>query len=833
MIRITIVALAWHCLAVISLAEELPAVPEGFVVEIVAKEPMVSNPCVMAFDRLGRICVAQGPQWRGPTPDTPGDRVDILIDDDRDGIADGRKTFAEGFNSVQGIAWHGSDLWVANAPDLTVVRDTNGDDEADVYIRVYTGLGNLEHSLHGLNFGPDGKLYMSKGNSKGYNRPDQLAPKSFRELWGVPSPVGAPDYTPVETFIKETYKRKYHTPQDDWGQQGGILRCDPYKDDQVSGRNLEIISRGFRNPWDIAFDDGFNWLGTDNDQSAGDRIFMPFKHAHFGWGHLWSFSWTGEDHLPTVPNSAPLFEGSGTGVTHYHASQFPPGYRDAFFIGDWLKREVVLFRPRWDGALMIADEGSPTVFARAESGRTLPSSEGQVFDPTDLEVGPDGALYVLSWGHGYGGNLKNGKQTDAGRVYRIRYASNELTQWKSEHRSKPINTWSFEQLFDDLGSHIAAWRVNAQQELLRRGPSSAKYIGDQLQNHESLSKTQQTWAIWTLGRLDGAESLLNLDGDLNQQIQVLRVLSHQIQEDRAEINEEFTQVVLAALKSREARLRFEAVQAVGNAKATGMTTQVVEHLSRETDRVTFYAAWNVLRELVGDEQRLELMKKSSGRVRLGLLLGLLADDAVSAEQVKALQDDSHPQVSAIAEQWLIKTGVSIPLVTLSPEPGEFTDQVTVSLTTTLPGHRITYTTDGSIPAGTSTQYRTPIRLNQTTILKVAALKGNDLAGRVVSGEYSIAPTPKYPGHRFIRDIYTPSGREYEMDYRGLAIGKLIYTDRDYTIKNLPAQLQNAAYLRVANNDDRSSGEKWLSLKPMSMRMFWSVSICETTHRCTG
>ena len=97
--------------------DALPIVPKGFVVDVVAKEPLVSNPCVMAFDRFGRIFVGQGPQWRAPTPETPGDRVDILVDDNGDGVADRVKTFAEGFNCIQGLAWHGRDLWVANGPD--------------------------------------------------------------------------------------------------------------------------------------------------------------------------------------------------------------------------------------------------------------------------------------------------------------------------------------------------------------------------------------------------------------------------------------------------------------------------------------------------------------------------------------------------------------------------------------------------------------------------------------------------------------------------------------------------------------------------------------------
>ena len=75
----------------------------------------------------------------------------IVQDTDGDGRADDTKEFATGFNAIQGLAWHGRDLWVANAPDLTVVRDRDGDDEADEYIKLYTDLGNLEHGLDGLN----------------------------------------------------------------------------------------------------------------------------------------------------------------------------------------------------------------------------------------------------------------------------------------------------------------------------------------------------------------------------------------------------------------------------------------------------------------------------------------------------------------------------------------------------------------------------------------------------------------------------------------------------------------------------------------------------------
>ena len=115
---------------------------------------------------------------RSRTP--PLDSVWIVTDEDEDGTADTRKEFATGFNAIQGLAWKGDWLWIANAPELTRVRDTDGDDIADDYIRVYTDLGNLEHALHGLQFGPDGRLYMSKGNSKGLTiLPDRIAPRAL------------------------------------------------------------------------------------------------------------------------------------------------------------------------------------------------------------------------------------------------------------------------------------------------------------------------------------------------------------------------------------------------------------------------------------------------------------------------------------------------------------------------------------------------------------------------------------------------------------------------------------------------------------------------------
>lgn len=794
-------------------ADELaPIVPKGFVVDTVAAEPLVRNPCVMAFDRLGRVCIGQGPQYRSPTPETPGDRVDILFDVDGDGTADKVHTFADGFNCIQGLAWKGRDLWVANAPDLTIVRDLDGDDVADEYVRVYTDLGNLEHALHGLNFGPDGKLYMSKGNSRGYNEPDRFAPRPFRDLWGLSSPDDMPDKVPSETFTRDEYRRSYHSPEDDWGQQGGILRCN------ADGRQLEIVSRGYRNPWDIAFDDAFNWLGTDNDQTQGDKIVAPFYGSHFGWGHAWSYNWTGKDHLPTVPASADLFEGSGTGVVHYHAAHFPPEYRNIYFVNDWLRREMYAFRPVWEGGLLRCEGAFPEVFAHAGGGRSMPASSGRVFEPTDIEVGPDGALYVLSWGQAYGATIKDGQQVDVGRVYRIRHQTSPLVEWTPADRQQPSTQWTLEQLFTDLGSSVGAWRTDAQQELLRRGPAARDFLLRRLRDSD-LTTAEQTWALWTVGQMSPDDShlqdwfterLLDDASPHNVRLQSLRILAFRCQQSTPPAT--LPEAVQQLLSSDDAQLRHEAILAMHQAGQSQFVPGLLDLAARETDRIVFYSVWNALRTLTDKSARQTWLNDPRGGVRLAALLILLEISTPDADTILPFRRDSDQRVAGLAELWLQKTGGADPIVKLDPPPGEYSEPVLVTLTTNVPDSRITYTLDGSIPVKTSTRYTAPIPVGRSQTLKVHVEQQAIQVGPVVTGEYRIRQVQPYRHRRFVTNIQPASGRPYEMEWTGLSVGTRHYTDRGYAVTDVPQQLRGLPFLRTSNDDDRRPGTNELSFE---------------------
>ena len=596
-----------------------PIVPNDFNVSLFAQEPLVRNPCAITFDKQGRLCVGMGPQYRKPKPETKGDSVWIILDEDGDNKADSRIEFASGFNSIQGLAWKGNDLWVANAPDLTLVRDTNNDDIADEYVKVYTDLGNLEHGLHGLNFGPDGKLYMSKGNSKGLTiLPEKIAPEPFRELWGVSTPINTPITYDAVTSNRENYRKAYHHPSDDWGVTGGILRCD---DD---GKNLEIISRGFRNPWDICYDDEFNWLGTDNDQTMGDKIFAPFFGAHFGWGHTWSYDWKGDDHLPTAPSSGPLFEGSGTGIIYCNVTSYPDKYRNVFFINDWLNRKIYIFNPEWKGAWRFSKSNELVSLASAGTGRSMPLSKGRSFDPVDIEIGPDNAIWISSWGRQYGAHYENGKLANEGRIYRIWPKKINPKNNTHSKRSISLEEWSLQDLLIDLGSHLPAWRTNAQEELIRRGNQSLGML-EKILREKSKNKALETWTAWAIGRIKKGHNLP--EESLNQKIQSIRIQTH-----NKIISPEFHNY----LNHSNARVRHEAVIAIRQLKDIKFVKHLRALAEKEKDRVVYYSVWGTLMDLCSDEELKNMVNEEIPGLKLAALLAILEKDNLPKELIERL-----------------------------------------------------------------------------------------------------------------------------------------------------------------------------------------------------
>ena len=149
-------------------AIELMTLDKDLRVNLFASEemfPEMVNPVQLGVDTRGRLWVASWatyPKWE-PTKEMD-DRLLILPDDDGDGVADRAITFAYVHNPTAFEFWNGGVI-VASVPDILFLKDTDGDDVADVRISLLGGLGSADthHSANNFVYGPDGFIYYQRG----------------------------------------------------------------------------------------------------------------------------------------------------------------------------------------------------------------------------------------------------------------------------------------------------------------------------------------------------------------------------------------------------------------------------------------------------------------------------------------------------------------------------------------------------------------------------------------------------------------------------------------------------------------------------------------------
>lgn len=782
--------------------DALPKVEDGFAINFFVKEPHVINATSLCFDKQGRLYVGAGPQYRKPKEDSPTDYIKILIDADNDGVAETVKTFAEGLNSVQAMAWKGDELWVANSPELTVLRDTDGDDVADEYQVIYTGLNNLRHGLHGLNWGPDGWLYMTMGNT--WVKPH--APKPFRDLQGLKSDDKT-EYPLTKIYTKETYPKSYH-PMNKSEKEGGVFRCRP------GGHDLELYARGMRNPWDMCMDSGFNWLATDNDPGPpGERIFMPFRHGHFSMRHPWKYDWMGK-HIAVAPSSDlfPGTSGSGTGVTFYTSTHFPKQYQNRYLIADWTNNCIFLYNPKWDGALQVPAEQKRKI---VDGGKTRAGDLGYkgekgraLFRPTDIEVGPDGALYIAGWGSVYGTSYVPKEKWTAeenakyqGRVFRLRHEAPliDRKKWDRPKRNKDIKTWSFDELMEDIGQQVHVWRVHAQDELVRRGNAVRGDLLKALQSGK-LNEIETTWSVWALGHIEKAtkndhSSIMKFaknGATLNLRIQATRILGENQHKDASEL-------LIQLLDDAEPRVRTAAMQSLSNIGWGDLSNSVLSAISDEKDRVAFYVSWQNMRRQMPKEQRQKLLDDGRGRIRLMAALGLMEEGDRNLQKqfdtfVRDADKDSRTEGSSITAK-----------IQLKAKELNFRDSTTVSASVSTSGpaeYEVRYTLDGSKPSSKSAKLNNALKVSQEATMQAGVFIKGQLASDITSLHLHKITDSEWKDRLFVRGVRIKgSDAKVTPINDGLQRGVAAYADdgKD-TITQVPDAIAGATLVPTLKGD---------------------------------
>ena len=98
---------------------------------------------------------------------------------------------------------------------------------------------------------------------------------------------------------------------------------------------------------------------------------------------------------------------------------------------------------------------------------TLIEGGSSLFRPTDLEFGPDGALWILGWSSGYGAEYEDGELSNEGRIYRVVWK--DAPPVDSTLTAQSLDALTLDELISNLDSLLPVRRINAQDELVRRG----------------------------------------------------------------------------------------------------------------------------------------------------------------------------------------------------------------------------------------------------------------------------------------------------------------------------------------------------------------------------
>jgi putative heme-binding domain-containing protein len=273
------------------------------------------------------------------------------------------------FNSLYVMVNHESNEDFEKGSGLYRLQDTDGDDQFDKITLLKELKGEGEHGPHSVILAPDGKsIYVIAGNFT--DVPDMDAyrlPKVWQEdnmFPLIPDPRG-----------HATDRR---------APGGWIARIDSL------GGHWELIGAGFRNAYDLAFNEEGELFTYDSDMEwdFGMPWYRPTRICHvtsgseFGW-RTGNSRWS-PDFPDQLPNVIDIGQGSPTNLVHGKTSNFPEKYKHALFASDWSFGIIYAIHLKPNGSTYSAE---PEEFL---SGAPLPLTDGI--------IGPDGALYFLTGG---------------------------------------------------------------------------------------------------------------------------------------------------------------------------------------------------------------------------------------------------------------------------------------------------------------------------------------------------------------------------------------------------------------------------------------------------
>jgi putative heme-binding domain-containing protein len=348
-------------------------VAKGMKVTLFASEkefPELAKPVQMAFDAQGRLWVAAWPTYPHWKPgEEMNDKLLILEDTDGDGKADKCTVFADHLHCPTGFEFYNGGVLVAQAPDLVFLKDTDGDGKADFRLRVLSGLDSADthHTANSFALDPGGALYFQEG--------------TFH-------------HTQVETAYGPPLRNA----------NAGVYRYEPR-----TQKFDAYVTFGFANPHGHAFN---HWGEDIVVDGTGAN---PYDAALFS-GHL---------EYPQKHAHPPQVYQQRTrpcpGMEVLSSRHFPEANQGNLLVPNVIGLQGIL-------QYKMADKGASLSGAEVEP---ILSSTDPNFRPSDVKIGPDGAIWFIDWHNPIIGHMQHNlrdpsRDRSHGRVYRVTYEGRPL-----------------------------------------------------------------------------------------------------------------------------------------------------------------------------------------------------------------------------------------------------------------------------------------------------------------------------------------------------------------------------------------------------------------------
>lgn len=519
---------------------------EEVEVNLFASDPRMFKPIAMQFGPDGKLWVASSSVYPQLAPgEVANDQIIRLEDSDGDGVVDQHTVFVDKLLIPTGLLpdLSGTGVYVAASTQLLHFQDTDGDGKADRRRLILSGFGteDTHHMLHTLRWGPDGWLYMNQS-----------------------------------IYIHSHVETAYGTKHLDGG---GIWRYQP-----STGR-LEVVCKGFVNPWGHVFDAVGMEFATDG--AYGEGINYVFD------GSVFVTSPGAERWLSGLNPGSPKH----CGLEVLSGRHIPEGWQGNMITHDFRSHRVCRF------TLSKGEQG----YASQQQGELI-RSKHIAFRPIDCKMGPDGALYVADW---YNPIIQHGevdfrdprRDRTHGRIWRITWKGRALESdryqrdasvgqlFKNlEHPQESIRQWSRLRLAEH------PWeKVQAELRAREASPAEGAWgtTGLSLQEHRRLEsfRVHLTCDRWN----DGLVS--ELVSHPNPRVQSVALMMASREPERWKESMEACQRGIA---SSDWQVRLASAIALRKMESREALAVALTALKQPVEPNLDFVLWSLIREREGD-----------------------------------------------------------------------------------------------------------------------------------------------------------------------------------------------------------------------------------------